>query len=343
MAMSVLDPVPVGSDAVTVSRAALQAEDFEQYRRELTGYCYRMLGSSPDAEDAVQETLLRAWRAADRFEGRSSVRSWLFRIATNVCFDQHRGAQRRIRPMDLGPASPPDEAHLGPLRPELPWVSPVADDRVLPDHADAAEVVANREAIRLAFVTALQQLPARQRAALILCEVLKWRATEVAELLDTTVAAVNSALQRARVSLATASADSPSPPLDPDQAELLARYVDAFERYDIDRLVTLLHDDAIMSMPPFAMWLQSAADIGRWMVQPGPMACKGSRLIPVHANGCPAFGQYRVDPAGGYTPWSLQVLEISGGRVSAFHFFLDTQRIFPLFGLPDHLPANLPA
>ncbi len=324
---------------MTVRSTASPLEDFEQHRRELTGYCYRMLGSSPDAEDAVQETLLRAWRAADRFEGRSSVRSWLFRIATNVCFDQHRASQRRIRPMDLGPASPPDESYLGPLRPELPWVSPIADERVLPAHADPAEVAASRDSIRLAFVTALQQLPAKQRAVLILCEVLKWQATEVAELLDTSVAAVNSALQRARGSLAAASADSPPPPLDPDQAELLARYVDAFERYDIDRLVTLLHDDAVMSMPPFDMWLTGAADIGTWMVQPGPSACKDSRLIALHANGCPAFAQYKPDPAGGRSPWALQVLEISDGRIGGFHFFLDTKPIFPLFGLPDHLPA----
>jgi RNA polymerase sigma-70 factor (ECF subfamily) len=338
MAISAPDLASVGSLPVTVSDTALEVEDLERYRRELTGYCYRMLGSSADAEDAVQETLLRAWRAADRFEGRSSVRSWLFRIATNVCLDEHRGSRRRVRPMDLGPASPPDEAHLGPLRPELPWVSPIADERVLPAHADPAEVAASRESIRLAFVTALQQLPAKQRAALILCEVLKWRATEAAELLETTVPAVNSALQRARVSLA-ASSESPAPPLDPDQAELLARYVDAFERYDIERLVTLLHDDAIMSMPPFNMWLQGSGHIGRWMVLPGPMGCKGSRLIAVHANGCPAFGQYRVDPAGGHQPWALQVLEFSGGRISGFHFFLDNGPLFKLFGLPAHLPA----
>lgn len=337
MASSVLNSASVGSDVVTASRSALEAGDFEQYRRELTGYCYRMLGSSPDAEDAVQETLLRAWRAADRFEGRSSVRSWLFRIATNVCFDEHRGSKRRIRPMDLGPSSPPDESHLGLFQTELPWVSPIADDRVLPGHADPAEVAASRDSIRLAFVTALQKLPAKQRAVLILCEVLKWRATEVAELLDTSVAAVNSSLQRARATLASVSEDSPAPALDADQAELLAHYVDAFERYDIDRLVTLLHEDAIMSMPPFAMWISGAADIATWMVQPGPMACKDSRLIPVHANGCPAFAQYKPDPAGGYSPWALQVLEISDGRIGGFHFFLDTKPIFPLFDLPAHL------
>jgi RNA polymerase sigma-70 factor (ECF subfamily) len=329
---------------VTANRAEPGAPDFElefePYRRELTGYCYRMLGSGSDAEDAVQETLLRAWRAADRFEGRSSVRSWLFRIATNVCFDEHRSSRRRIRPMDLGPASPPDESHLGGLRTDLPWVSPIADDRVLPAHTDPAEVAAHRDTIRLAFVTALQNLPAKQRAVLILSEVLKWRATEVAELLDTSVPAVNSALQRARAGLAAASEAPPAPPLDPDQAELLARYVDAFERYDIDRLVTLLHDDAVMSMPPFPMWVAGAADIGAFMVQPGPMGCKDSRLIPVHANGCPAFAQYKPDPAGGRSPWALQVLEISNGRIGGFHCFLDTRSIFPLFGLPSHLPTE---
>ncbi|MGH3266576.1 MAG: RNA polymerase subunit sigma-70, partial [Trebonia sp.] len=249
------------------------SDDLESYRRELTGYCYRMLGSGSEAEDAVQETMLRAWRSADGFEGRSSVRSWLFRIATNVCVDMHRGVQRRARPMELGPSSAPDEALLGPVLAENLWVSPVSDARVLPIGADPAEIAAARDTIRLAFVTALQHLPARQRAVLILCEVLRWHATEVAELLDTSVAAVNSALQRARATLAAVPPEARPLDVDDDNAELLARYVEAFEHYDIDRFVALLHDDAVQSMPPFAMWIQGAAEIGRFMVQPGPSEC----------------------------------------------------------------------
>jgi RNA polymerase sigma-70 factor (ECF subfamily) len=300
-----------------------------------------MLGSGFEAEDAVQETMVRAWRNAERFEGRSSVRSWLFRIATNVCLDMLRNVQRRARPMEMGPSSPPVERHLGPLLPECTWITPAPDARVLPDNADPADVAIEREGIRLAFVTALQHLPARQRAALILCEVLRWQATEVAELLDTTTAAVNSALQRARATLASLPAEERSTEVNAEQAELLARYVDAFERYDIEAFVALLHEDAVQSMPPFAMWLQGARNIGDWMVQPGPSACRGSRLVATTANGCPAFGQYRPDPAGGYAPWAMQVIEISGGRIAALSFFLDlldTDRLFPLFGLPVHLP-----
>jgi RNA polymerase sigma-70 factor, ECF subfamily len=326
---------------VTV-HAAPSTDELESCRRELTGYCYRMLGSGPDAEDAVQETMLRAWRAASGFEGRSSVRSWLYRIATNVCLDMHRG--RRARPMELAPASPPKESNLGPMLPESTWVSPIPDERVLDPRADPAEIAVTRESIRLAFVTALQHLPARQRAALILCEVLRWPAAEAAELLDTSVAALNSSLQRARSTLAALPPEHRPPSVGPEQAELLARYVDAFERYDIDRLVTLLHDDAIQSMPPFAMWIQGSADIGKWMVEPGPSACRDSRLIATEANGCPAFAQYKPDPAGGLMPWALQVLEISAGRIGTATFFLDTERIFPIFGLPAHLPAaHLPA
>jgi len=241
--------------------------------------------------------------------------------------------------MELGPASPPVESMLGPMLPENHWVSPIADARVLPVEADPAEVAAARDSIRLAFVTALQHLPARQRAALILCEVLRWQASEVAELLDTSVAAVNSALQRARATLASLPADSRPDTVDADNAELLARYVDAFERYDVDRLVTLLHEDAIQQMPPFAMWIRGAENIVRWMLEPSPSGCRGSRLVPTVANGCPAFGQYRPDPRGGHFPWALQVIEISGGRISAINSFLDTGRVFPVFDLPPHLAA----
>jgi RNA polymerase sigma-70 factor (ECF subfamily) len=319
----------------TVGRDA-QLGDLEQYRRELTGYCYRMLGSAFEADDAVQETMVRAWRALDSFEGRSALRSWIYRIATNVCLDMLRGRQRRARPMEMGPSSPADPSHLGATLPEHLWVTPFPDERVLPTNEDPAELAEAKETIRLAFVAALQHLPARQRAVLILHEVLRWQAAEVAELLETSVASVNSALQRARATLAARKL-SPADPqeVDADRAELLARYVDAFERYDIPRLVTLLHEDAIQSMPPFAMWLQGRDEIGRWLLGAG-IGCRGSRLLPTAANGCAAFGQYRIDPAGGHAPWALQVLEVSGERISGFHAFLDTE-LFAAFGLPGHL------
>jgi RNA polymerase sigma-70 factor (ECF subfamily) len=219
-------------------------------------------------------------------------------------------------------------------------VTPVADASVAPEAADPADVAQYRESVRLACVTALQHLPARQRAVLILCEVLRWQASEAAELLGTSVAAVNSALQRARSTLGDLPPEAHPGALDPPDTALLHRYVDAFERYDIDALVALLHEDAVQSMPPFAMWLQGATNIGAWMVEPGPSGCRGSRLVPTSANGCPAFGQYRRDPAGGYAPWALQVLEVSGGRVAGMQFFLAfmaPERLFPAFGLPLHL------
>jgi RNA polymerase sigma-70 factor, ECF subfamily len=325
--------------SVTVYPDTLAPDDLEDHRRELTAYCYRMLGSGFDAEDAVQETMVRAWKAGEQFEGRSSVRSWLYRIATNVCIDMLRGRQRRARPMELGPSRPPVESSLEGVLPEGSWVSPIADERVLPPEADPAEVAVAKDSIRLAFVAALQHLPARQRAALILCEVLRWQATEAAELLDTSVAAINSALQRARATMGSVDADSAPAAVGDDQRDLLARYVDAFQSYDMDRLVELLHEDAIQSMPPFAMWLRGAGDITRFMLGPGA-GCRGSRLIPVAANGSPAFAQYKPDTEGGYSPWALQVVEISGDRIVGLSFFLDTERLFPAFGLPDHLPPE---
>jgi RNA polymerase sigma-70 factor (ECF subfamily) len=297
-----------------------------------------MLGSAFEADDAVQETMVRAWKGLDSFEGRSAVRSWLYRIATNVSLDMLRGRQRRARAMDIGGPFPAD-SFKGDTLPEQAWMTPIPDAKVLPEDGDPAELAADRETIRLAFVAALQHLPARQRAVLILREVLRWQATEVAELLDTSVASVNSALQRARATLAERELeDTDVRTDDTDQQELLARYVDAFERYDIDALVRLLRDDAVQSMPPYAMWLQGAADIGHWMLGLG-IGCRGSRLIPTSANGSPAFGQYRPDPAGGHAPWALQVIEISGDQVSAIHSFLDAEELFPTFGLPGHLPA----
>ncbi|MGH9187932.1 MAG: sigma-70 family RNA polymerase sigma factor [Acidimicrobiales bacterium] len=321
----------------TVAKREIRLEDLEQYRRELTGYCYRMLGSGFEAEDAVQETMVRGWRGIDNFEGRSSARSWLYRIATNVCLDMLRGRQRRARPMDRGPSSTAD-SFRGETLPEHAWVSPINDARVLPEAGDPAELVASRETIRLAFVTALQHLPARQRAVLILREVLRWHATEVAELLDTSVASVNSALQRARATLAARDVDAPdAEATDADQQALLARYVDAFERYDITALVTLLRDDAVMSMPPFDFWLRGPVEISRWFLGEG-IGCRGSRLVATTANGCAAFGSYRPDGQGGYEPWALQVIEVSGDRIVGHHNFLDTN-LFAAFGLPDRLEA----
>ncbi|MCI3948183.1 MAG: sigma-70 family polymerase sigma factor [Acidimicrobiales bacterium] len=312
-------------------------EDLDQYRRELTGYCYRMLGSGFEAEDAVQETMVRAWRAIDGFEGRSAVRSWLYRIATNVCLDMLRSRQRRARPMDLGPSSTADSSLGAPL-PEATWIQPIPDDRVLPEDGDPAELAAARETIRLAFVTALQHLPPRQRAVLILREVLRWRATEVAELLDTTVASVNSALQRARATLASRDVEAAAPSVpDADQQELIARYVDAFERYDVTALVQLLHDDAVMSMPPFPLWLVGPQEISRFFLGQG-IGCQGSKLVATSANGSAAFGSYKPAGDGTRRPWAIQVIEVSGDRIVGHHNFLGPD-LFPVFGLPDHLPA----
>ena len=322
----------------TTAATEVSPDNLEQYRRELTGYCYRMLGSGFEADDAVQETMLRAWRAAGGFEGRSSVRSWLYRIATNICLDMLRGRQRRALPIDLGPASPPVEAMLGDWHPDDTWISPISDDRVVPEHGDPAEIAVARDTIRLAFITALQHLPARQRAALIICEVLKMPAAEAAATLGTSVPAVNSALQRARATLAALPEEQRPASVDEDQSELLAQYVDAFQRYDMDRLVTLLHDDALMTMPPYAMWVRGAQNITRWMQEPSPSQCRDSIMVPAgQVNGVQAFAQYKPDPAGGHAPWGLQVHEASGGRFSRLTFFLDTQRIFPAFGLPAHL------
>ncbi|MEU9100779.1 sigma-70 family RNA polymerase sigma factor [Streptomyces sp. NPDC048361] len=309
----------------------------EEHRRELTGYCYRMLGSAFEAEDAVQDTLVRAWRSIDKFEGRSSLRSWLYRIATNVCLDMLTAGNKRARPMDLTAATPVANAQLN-SRPEVTWLEPVPDGRVLPTIEDPAEAALARESVRLAFVAALQHLPPKQRAVLILREVLAWKAAEVAELLDTTVASVNSALQRARSTLAdsdpkqTDAAD----PLDEEQQKLLDRYVAAFEGYDMAALTALLHEDATLSMPPYDLWLRGHDDIVGWMLGVGEV-CRGSRLVPTVANGTPAFAHYHPDPEGGFTPWALMVIETTEGKVSGITSFLDTSRWFPLF----HLPARL--
>src|SRR3954453_3243786 len=327
--------------------AGLQASDplelerqLEEQRRPLTGYCYRMLGSSFEAEDAVQEAFLRAWRNADRFEGRSAFKSWLYKIATNVCLDMLDGRKRRARPMDLSGAHTP-ESPLTTL-PEATWLEPIPDARVLADDADPAELAQERETLRLAFVNALQHLPAKQRSVLILREVLRWSAAETAELLDTSVPSVNSALQRARASLDGSGGQlaEDASKLDADQQELVDRYLKAFEAYDMDALVALLAEDATMSMPPYDLWLRGTEHIRAWFLGPGA-PCNGSKPIPTTANGLPAYGQYRPNADGsGYHPWGLGVLEISGGRVFGITPFLDVDRLSPLFGLPPVPPAD---
>ncbi|GIU90883.1 MAG: DNA-directed RNA polymerase sigma-70 factor [Acidimicrobiia bacterium] len=320
------------TDDVALGPAELE-QRLERLRPELTGFCYRMLGSAFDAEDAVQETLVRAWRAYDRFEGRSSLRSWCYRIASNVCFDALNGKQRRARPVDLSPAGSIDGELT--MRPDHTWLEPVPDALVVPADGDPAEVAVARESIRLAFVAALQHLPPRQRAVLILRDVLRWQASEVAELLDTTVVSVNSALQRARATLEAQDLTSGElhDPADEEQRALLGRYVEAFERYDIEALVALLHEDATMSMPPLELWLRGANDIAQWMLTRG-IECKGSLLVPTTANGAPAVAQYRPGgPGGAHRPWNLQVLDVSDGRIVAINGFLKTE-LFDLFGLP---------
>ena len=320
-----------------VASPALEHQ-LEQHRSELVGYCYRRLGSPFEAEDAVQDTFLRAWRGFDRFEGRAAFRSWLYRIATNVCLDMLNSRNRRARPMDFGPAVEPVESNLNTL-PEVTFIEPIPTSLVSAE-SDPAELAVQRDTIRLAFVAALQHLPARQRAVLILCEVLRWKATEVAELLDTSVASVNSALQRARATLEQREIEATDAiaPMDPEQQEFLERYVDAFQRYDVEALTALLREDASQSMPPFDMWLSGRDDVLKWWFGPG-IACRGSRVIPVEsANGCLAFGQYKPSESGsGYDPWALPGLEIVDGKIVDITFFLSTERLFPLWGLPPRL------
>jgi RNA polymerase sigma-70 factor, ECF subfamily len=295
-----------------------------------------MLGSGHDAEDAVQETMVRAWRSVDRLEDRAALKSWLYRIATNVCYDMLQGAQRRARPMDFGPASPIDAILDGGMS-EDRWVQPVADARVLPEDSDPAELAASKETLRLAFVAALQHLPARQRAVLILREVLRWQASEVAELLDTTVASVNSALQRARATIDELELDASGPAAveDDEHKELLASYVDAFERYDVAKLVTLLKDDVVFNMPPFQLWLQGPQNVHDWMLGPG-IECKDAQVIVTRANGCPAVAIYKPSAPDAWSPFNIAVLEMSDGKITGITNFLYPE-LFPVFGLPEML------
>lgn len=306
----------------------------ETYRPALIGHCYRMLGSAFDAEDAVQDTMVRAWRSLDRFDGRSSLRTWLYRIATNVCLDALGDRARRVRPMEERAAGSIDD----PLetRPRTHWLEPIPDARALPSDADPFELTALRQSTRLAFVAALQRLPPRQRAALLLTEVLGWSATEVAESLETSIAAVNSAVQRARATLGNRDSGSAEGALTDAQSKLLERYVDAFHRYDVDDLVALLREDATLSMPPYTLWLRGRDAIRGWLLGRG-IGCRGSRLVRTAACGSPAFGQYHPGPDGTLEPWAIIVLELREDRIAAWNSFLDTEKLFPLFGLSPSL------
>lgn len=327
-----VDAVGPGHDAGAVR--------LERHRGELIGYCYRMLGSVFEAEDAVQETMVRAWRSLDRFEERSSLRSWVYRIATNVCLDALAAGKRRARPMDLsGPTS-------GATSPGIPldvglWIEPCPAPltRTADNPAEAAEV---GESVRLAFIAALQHLPSKQRATLLLREVMGFSAREVADLHGCTVASVNSALQRARATLAArreATNDTAVRPPSTVQQALAKRYAAAFSSFDMEGLSMLLHVDATMSLPPYALWMQGVFDIQAWLTGPA-VGCRGSRLIPTFANGSPAFGQYRPSTEGaGFEPWALQVIDFSGDRITDISVFRDTDRLFPLFNLPAHVNA----
>ena len=319
--------------------AVIDITDLELHRAALTGHCYRMLGSAFDAEDAVQEAMVRAWKGLSRFDGRASLKTWLYRIATNVCLDALSSRARRVRPIEEGPKGTVDDELK--TRPEHHWLEPLPDARFLPADADPFETVALRQSTRLAFVAALQHLPSRQRAALLLNEVLGWSAQEVAESLEMSVAAVNSALQRARATLAAKNVSITGEPLSDAQAELLEKYVGAFHAYDVDALVALMREDATLSMPPYTLWLQGPDAIRAWLLGRGN-GCRGSRLVRTNASGSPAFAQYRRSAEGGYHAWSLTILELDGTRIKAWNAFLDTGRLFPLFGLPLTLPAERP-
>ena len=317
---------------------SLDVAVLESHRSALVGHCYRMLGSAFDADDAVQETMVRAWQKADSFEGRSSVRTWLYRIATNVCLDAIADRKGRTRPVLDGPICGPDDDLL--TRERTHWLEPIPDARALPADANPHELVVLRQSIRLAFVAALQHLPPRQRAALILTEVLGWSAAEAADALEMSVAAINSALQRGRATLsarqvrlpAAASADA----LTEEESSLLDRYLEAFQLYDVDALVSLLKEDATLSMPPFSFWLQGPAHIRAWLVGRGS-GCRGSKIGPIMASGVPAFAQWRPDPQGGFSAWGIIVLELDGGSIAAWNTYLDVEKLFPLFDLPLHI------
>lgn len=322
------------TDLTAAAQTGEELDDFDaltaRYRRELLAHCYRMSGSTHEAEDLVQETFLRAWKASRSFEGRSSVRTWLYRIATNVCLTNLENKPKRPLPSALGTP----EATVGELAPdaEVPWLEPVPD---------AAVVVAERDSIRLAFVAALQHLPARQRAVLILRDVLRWSAKETAAALDTSVAAVNSALQRAHAQMQQQGLtdETVAEDLNPAQQRLLERYVDAFWRKDLTAIVELLTTEASWEMPPFTGWYVGADVIAELIGTKCPGGGYDMPMVRTDANGAPAFGLYMRTPAGHFEPFHLQVLDLDGDRVRHVSAFFDT-RLFETFGLPPRLPAD---
>jgi RNA polymerase sigma-70 factor, ECF subfamily len=311
--------------------------ELEDHRAVLTGHCYRMLGSPADADDAVQETMIRAWKSLDRFDGRSSLRTWLYRISTNVCLDALADRSRRSRPMEEGPAGTVHDELTS--RERTHWLEPIPDGTVLRGVEDPAARTMMKQSIRLAFVAALQNLPPRQRAVLLMVEVLGCSPGETAECLEMSVAAVNSALQRARATVGARNSGH-TEPLSAVQKQLLERYVEAFERYDVTALTALLREDVKFCMPPYSMWLCGPDSVRDWMLGRG-CGCLGSRLLPAgDASGCPAFGQYRVNPEGGYEAWGLIVLELDGDRIAGVSTFLDVEAMFPRFGLQMSLQAD---
>jgi RNA polymerase sigma-70 factor (ECF subfamily) len=309
----------------------IAAAELETHRSALTGHCYRMLGSAVDADDAVQETMVRAWKSLGGFDGRSSLRTWLHRVATNVCLDALADRKARMRPVDEGPVGTPDDVLE--TRERTHWIEPVPDAHAIPADAQPEERLVLRQSIRLAFIAALQHLPPKQRAALILTEVLGWSIAECASCLEISEAAVNSALQRARATLAAKNLSELPRPLTDSQRELVDRYVSAFERYDVSALTSLLHEDATLSMPPFTLWLTGHAHIARWLSGPGA-PCRGSKLVMVEASGMPAIAQYRPTQGGGYHAWAIIALEIEGDRIASMTSYLDVETSFPRFGLP---------
>ncbi|MBL9024695.1 MAG: sigma-70 family RNA polymerase sigma factor [Myxococcales bacterium] len=319
------------------------AESLEAHRVALTGHCYRMLGSVVDADDAVQETMIRAWRSLSRFDGRASLRTWLTKIATNVCLDALTSEKRRARPIEEGPAGTIFDELVA--LPGGHWLEPVPDARALDDGEPSRRALL-RESIRLAFVAALQHLPPKQRAVLLLSDVVECSASEIAELLDLSVASVNSALQRARATLRERGVDLASyeGATDERSADLLSRFVEAFERYDVDSLTALCREDVAFSMPPYSLWLSGREAVGGWLSGRG-CGCRGSRIIPVSANGTFGFAQYRraAEVEGyagpGHRAWGIGVLEVEGGLVARWTTFLDVESLFPRFGLPLDLPA----
>lgn len=314
-----------------------ELEWIEGLRPELVGYCYRMMGSVFEAEDAVQDAMIRVWQSLDQLQQESSRKAWVYRIATNICIDRLRSAKRRALPMDLSEPA----AQITEPKDQLPnasWVWPIPDSTGNP-----ADIVVNKESIRLSFIAILQTLPPRQRAVLILQEVFRWPATQTAEAMGMTVAAVNSALQRARATLGKAELRSEALQELDDHAdqELLARYVEAFEQYDIDSLLVLFHENGSLSMPPFVMWVDGRPDMSLFY-ETTRLHCLGSRLLPVRANGgCPAFAQYV--PAGDkglLQPWAIHMPEIKDGRILHLHHFIDPA-LFGRFGLPPFLDTEI--